>query len=333
MLILTGVVYNCRSSASWPDDIALSVTYIQSRRFTYAVMFGCRDDLVASIISRLSKCDLSTFHPLTFPTLFADIERNRHASMVEKYTSKLLERVVGVGILTQKPMSENRSEHAGFRQDNVGGSIVTDDHASVLDWLEMNHIRNGLQTWQTQLKVVVDYLAELEELLCKEGIEASMDNISQSMGDQGIRIKERILQIINEYDEKIRNCSTVIDGMTFATQTEWNHIARVDTQTTLQLSNLTMEISRATQRDGSQMRTIALMTMIFLPGTFVATLFSMTFFDWKIRHDEVISPYIWIYVVTTIVLTVATLGTWCYFTGKGQAYRRSVLPLHVSTRD
>ncbi|KAI0892488.1 hypothetical protein F4806DRAFT_231998 [Annulohypoxylon nitens] len=289
-------------------------------------MYGCQNDLMDTVRSRLLNCRLNTFHPLTLPVLFADIERNRHVGMVERYVSKLLERVLNMGILTQRSTPEARSECSEFGSIINGSSSPIYDRMCVLDWLEISHIRDGLQNWQTQLGTLVQHFDELENILYKSETESSTENISHGMKSQGARIQDRLTQIINEYDEKIRSCSTVIDGMTFATQTEWNHIARTDTQTTLRLSSLATEISKATQRDGSQMRTIALMTMVFLPGTFVATLFSMTFFDWKLKDEEMISSYIWIYVVSTVILTVATIGTWYYFTGKVQINRRYLLP-------
>lgn len=45
------------------------------------------------------------------------------------------------------------------------------------------------------------------------------------------------------------------------TTQEWNQITRAET---------TINLDKATQKDGSQMRSIALLTMIFLPGIFVA---------------------------------------------------------------
>lgn len=44
---------------------------------------------------------------------------------------------------------------------------------------------------------------------------------------------------------------------------EWNEIGRGDTLTNL-------DIAKATRNDGKQMRSIALLTMIFLPATSVA---------------------------------------------------------------
>ncbi|KAI1214246.1 uncharacterized protein F4807DRAFT_118805 [Annulohypoxylon truncatum] len=139
------IVYNCRSSASWPDDIALSTTYITKRRFTYAIMYGCRSDLATIVMSRLSNCDLTTFHPLSLPMFLADIERNRQVDMVEKYVSKLLQRVLNMSILSRNFMSEDRSEYLGLNTTNTNGSSLTEDHESILDWLEMNHIRDGLK--------------------------------------------------------------------------------------------------------------------------------------------------------------------------------------------
>lgn len=45
---------------------------------------------------------------------------------------------------------------------------------------------------------------------------------------------------------------------------------------------------------------------------FSRTLFSMGIFQWKGSHGETldVSPYIWLYVTVTVVITSVTLGTW-----------------------
>lgn len=47
-------------------------------------------------------------------------------------------------------------------------------------------------------------------------------------------------------------------------------IGRKDTKTNLTISKSNLEIAKATKRDGNRMRSIAVLTMIFLPATFVA---------------------------------------------------------------
>ncbi|KAJ3515352.1 hypothetical protein NLJ89_g1802 [Agrocybe chaxingu] len=62
------------------------------------------------------------------------------------------------------------------------------------------------------------------------------------------------------------------------------------------------------------MITIAILTMFFLPGTFISAFFSMAFVD--SRPDEhgrlvvVVGPQIWIYAVVTIILTALVFCIW-----------------------
>lgn len=87
-------------------------------------------------------------------------------------------------------------------------------------------------------------------------LERERQEFCKKMCDSGHRIQERILSIRDDYDEKIRDCTTRLDGMAMATQ--WSH------------GETNVEIALATSRDSRHMRSIALVTMVFLPGTFFA---------------------------------------------------------------
>ncbi|CAN9426354.1 unnamed protein product [Alternaria alternata] len=63
------------------------------------------------------------------------------------------------------------------------------------------------------------------------------------------------------------------------------------------------EIALAAQRDSYSMKTIAIMTMVFLPPTFFATLFAMPLLDWN--GPKVVQPkfgIFWVFSLPTIVL-------------------------------
>ena len=57
------------------------------------------------------------------------------------------------------------------------------------------------------------------------------------------------------------------------------------------------------------MRTIAALTMVFLPGTFVSGIFGMVFFDAK-EDGYIVDPRWWLFLAITLPLTMATIGTW-----------------------
>ena len=63
-------------------------------------------------------------------------------------------------------------------------------------------------------------------------------------------------------------------------------------------------------RKNDSMRSIAIFTMLFLPPTFIATLFSTSFFNFQSRDGPVVSPWIWLYILLTAVLTVVIQGLW-----------------------
>ena len=63
-------------------------------------------------------------------------------------------------------------------------------------------------------------------------------------------------------------------------------------------------------RKNDAMRSIAVVTMLFLPPTFIATLFSTSFFNFQSRDGPVVSSWIWLYILLTAVLTAVIQGLW-----------------------
>ena len=69
------------------------------------------------------------------------------------------------------------------------------------------------------------------------------------------------------------------------------------------------------KRDSIAMKTISILGIVYLPGTFVATLFSINAFDWggadgKESSSLTVAPSIWIYFAIAVPLTVVTFLGW-----------------------
>jgi Selenoprotein SelK_SelG len=93
-------------------------------------------------------------------------------------------------------------------------------------------------------------------------------------------------------------------------------------------------LAHASKRDGDSMKTLSLLATLFLPATYFASLFSMTFFNFQNANSggassssstdasssgggggggsngPVVSPLLWIYFVITIPLTLFILAFW-----------------------
>ncbi|KAF2135191.1 uncharacterized protein K452DRAFT_260998 [Aplosporella prunicola CBS 121167] len=64
------------------------------------------------------------------------------------------------------------------------------------------------------------------------------------------------------------------------------------------------------QRDSFLMKTIAVMTLIYLPGSYIASIFGMNFFDFSSSSGLILSDKFWIYWVLTAIMTLLTIGIW-----------------------
>ncbi|KAK3488431.1 hypothetical protein B0T13DRAFT_95178 [Neurospora crassa] len=64
------------------------------------------------------------------------------------------------------------------------------------------------------------------------------------------------------------------------------------------------------RQDNSVMKSIALLTMIFLPATFISALFSTTFFTYGDNGKWEVSDELWIYFVATVPATIAIVVFW-----------------------
>lgn len=102
-------------------------------------------------------------------------------------------------------------------------------------------------------------------------------------------------------------------------------------------------VAVAATRDSSAMKDLAVITALFLPGTYIATLFSMSMFDWQgvsnssansasngtssiSPQSSIVMPYIWIYWVVSAILTFTVIIGWRVWWVKQDREFRKRLP-------
>jgi hypothetical protein len=82
-----------------------------------------------------------------------------------------------------------------------------------------------------------------------------------------------------------------------------------DSKTNIKIADATADVALLTQRDSASMITIAAVTMLFLPGTFISAILSTTFFDYGDEGLRVSERW-WILPATTIPLTIIVFAVW-----------------------
>jgi hypothetical protein len=88
----------------------------------------------------------------------------------------------------------------------------------------------------------------------------------------------------------------------------FNLIAKEDSNASIELAKDSRTIVLATKHDSSSMKTVAFLTMLFLPATFFAAFFAMPVFDWEGPHFT--TQHFWIYSATTLPVTLLVFVVW-----------------------
>ncbi|KAF5966755.1 hypothetical protein FBULB1_11499 [Fusarium bulbicola] len=356
---IPSIVYNCRTSASWEGDMALSMTFFPGSLTTNAVWYGCdlsKRKLYGELITdselicgQLQNFDGGVFHPMVLPVVFAGFERERHIGAVRKCLTQFVQRIhdlahqdlramnekeISTGSETEKlkditPLTKRGCLTSYFRLvsrliHSKAAQPVSppktkpyqpeqDQEPAVLLWQNISFLRIGLQNWQTQQRKMIDHIDPFRDTdFSFPAVARDPRNQTRlhDLREVGDRLKTRLQDLVDEYDEYIRQCTHIMDGLTLATQLELNSIGRKDARINQDISRVNLEVAQMTRLDGSLMKSIAMLGMVFLPATFVSTFFSMGFFQWTKEDGEgnpMLSPYFWVYVVVAVGLTLFTM--------------------------
>ncbi|KAJ4328351.1 hypothetical protein N0V84_001222 [Fusarium piperis] len=270
--------------------MAVSVSFAPKTLTTYAVVYGCDKEAADLLAARLTGTDHPVFHPMLLPTLLADMERERQVGLLRKSSVKMDQLTVDLTI------------NKGVEGPDAASQLNQSKEIVEL-WQDMSYLKNGLQNWQRQLQNMSIHLGQSFNTMSQDPAryDAHVQESLENLEVPGIRIQKRLDELIDEYDEHIRDCAAVAEGLNLAMS--------MDTRTTNQeIANSSLEVSTLAQKDGSLMKSIAFLTMIFLPATFTSTFFSMDFFDWPKAADAIGTGYIWVYFVVAAVLTLITVG-------------------------
>ncbi|KAK8036684.1 Amino acid/polyamine transporter I [Apiospora rasikravindrae] len=78
-------------------------------------------------------------------------------------------------------------------------------------------------------------------------------------------------------------------------------------------SGVSVAIGKAAKEDSAAMKTISMLTLAFLPPTFISSIFSMSFFKFDADTGWTISNNFWIYWAWAVPTTLVTSALWYYW--------------------
>lgn len=177
---------------------------------------------------------------MLLPTIIAEFERERQIGHVRKAKKHLSHRIDEM-MDSQTPVAVKKGS-LGVPSGS-DGSITAEDEDSTTLWLELSMFKNGMENWRDQLVKMIEHVEQLsqswlepsenqrpatretntrnfqpvEDKDKEEGID-DQATLKSDLHDTSVRIKGRLQQLKSDYDFHIRDCTTLIDAMSLATQ-------------------------------------------------------------------------------------------------------------------
>ncbi|KAF2193510.1 hypothetical protein K469DRAFT_237497 [Zopfia rhizophila CBS 207.26] len=281
-------------------DLGLGLSFDHERNLTYGMLLGCIDRQAAFIITQLKELALLACHPLLLPTMILGYERSFLGEQLLRTRSEMLsvEATSGqtrwpvVGYAGQPGQSE-------LKPDKVNTKELSKDALGVVQSATV------YQRLTEDLLVLADSLVESNEVLRqfvqRDGCAfATIYAIDERL--RFLRNKtELMLPALRSYKERAHAQMSAVYNLIAERNNEINQQLNIDTQ----------EIAAASRKDSSAMKSVAVLTMAFLPGTFVATMFALPFFDFSAgQGQQMVLPRFWIYWAVTIPLTGTVMLLW-----------------------
>jgi hypothetical protein len=180
---------------------------------------------------------------------------------------------------------------------------TTDDAIEEGSYSELSRKTSGASTSLAELVMNIQFMRGLLRWI--EGMDNSALEEDGRVRSCIAMIKARLDQqeiLLSFLQERAKNQMTVLFTL----------IASEDARNGIELARDSRTLAVASKIDSSSMKTLAAVSVVFLPGTFVASFFSMPLFDLQ-NHPNGVSRILWIYWIITIPLTAITISVWYFW--------------------
>ncbi|KAK4553843.1 hypothetical protein LTR86_009018 [Recurvomyces mirabilis] len=207
-------------------------------------------------------------------------------------------------------------------------NLESNSDYKLLNRLNLEHLRLQRRSdFETELADnLTNYVDEYQRMWTSlwEGGTSYVDDMRDKIAQQ-MRYHDQVKRDLEFIPRRIKNQSKAISTYIIQRDNKLNiqlaesnrkiaEESRRDNLLNLEMAAATAQVAEETRQDSAAMKTIAVLTLTFLPGTAVASFFSMTMFQWPFKHqDDIASPYVYVYFVITIPLTLVVYAAWVWW--------------------
>ncbi|MCJ1333952.1 hypothetical protein MMC10_010659 [Thelotrema lepadinum] len=270
-------------------DIALSLSHCIETRSTYALLLGRSNLQAAFIRQQVEELAKIAHHPAFLPTLVCSYHRTLLQKLSDSLNNDLFNVETDSG-QTWTPIYNPR----GFRRPgDCDDANITKRALGVIQLAT---------AWEAYAKAVLCNIETIRDFM--RYATSLVPEHRRSYVQLEDEIFHERLRFLEGKDKTVLWRFEYLKERAQAQQSAiYNYISLKNNETNSSLARDSRELAEASMRESYAMKSISVITMVFLPGTFVATLFATP------AIAQAFPPQ-WAYWLVTIVLTLSVMGLW-----------------------
>ncbi|KKY14586.1 hypothetical protein UCRPC4_g06715 [Phaeomoniella chlamydospora] len=291
--------YYC-SGTSW----AIIWIYFPNLRHTAAILLhreGDGDDRKLEVINDLLRLQEHRGHPMLLGYVKTKISVGFTFDMLDDMNSETLELEQEIGFPTWDWILDREVQ---------GKDNINDDHDQAVSRFnvlsgKLTNIRFRLRTFEQQIKFISRCNAKYAATLFDSDVR----------GKQECSQLQDMMDVIWDYTHvHLFDADTLAQRLANQMQSIFQLTNQRDSRANLAIADFNNELAWQAHGANSSMRTIAFVSLLFLPGTFVASFFDTPMFNWVPSEGKVLvaEPF-WIYWTVSGLLTLILCAGWAQY--------------------
>lgn len=269
-------------------------------------------DIVESI-KHLKTCAAQVMHPLLLPMIILSHDLSTKNDQKQREARDWLRRLENaISLRNEIVETEGYVKQDYMDLDQINRDLV-ECHSQVL-WKRPQAYQEILDSMEVSMGRFWDLASD-----------SARRDIYGGKGGETDKLHRSMLGRIDFYRAKLKGTEnyahTTLERLTIQRAALYNIIAQKESKLNLEMAGQQRRLAHASKRDSNSMKTLSLLGAIFLPATYLASVFSMTFFNFQnggggggqggeSSEGPVVAPTLWIYFAITIPLTLLIVLIW-----------------------
>ncbi|KAI0914477.1 hypothetical protein F4824DRAFT_472126 [Ustulina deusta] len=270
----------------------IMLSYSFNTGITTGFAKGTESSDIKAAIPHLVSCRDEIGHPMLLPIIILAHDLSEKVDTRQREARAWLRRLENA--ITMRDEIDEKEGYTDFDVDGFNRDLV-ECHSRVL-WKRP----------QAYQEIIKDMKAAIEKFKAHVGQERNTKKMKALNGSMLSRLEFYRVKLSGQE----HYIYTTLERLNVQRQALYNIITQKESKLNLEMAGHQRRLAHASKRDSTAMKTLSLLGAIFLPGTLLSSIFSMTFFNFKVPSNREVSQELWIYFAITIPLTLAIVGTW-----------------------